>query len=223
MAKKTTKTRKWFLTINQEAECFPVVKDILKNTDNLNYSMMLHDKDNEEQPHYHLVLEYVNARTFEAVHQKFTGAHIEQVEFMYKVCRYLLHLDDTDKYQYPIEELFTNCNSVEYYIENDEFQKLEQESLMDNISDGTIYNLSTAIKVYGLKQVNFYRNMILTLIEENKTTSLEARKINYETGYNAGYTEAEELYIHEIEMLKRKNQELQKLVDMYDNQNLLNF
>lgn len=101
--KVVSKTRNWFLTINESAEVYPIIKEVLKGIEKLEYALILHNQDNEEQPHYHAVLKYENARSFEQIKKTFPGSHCEQVESMYATCRYLLHLDDKDKYQYQLQ------------------------------------------------------------------------------------------------------------------------
>lgn len=189
--KNPSKSRKWFLTINEESECYKYIGEILCETENVNYSLMLHDKDNEEQPHYHLVLNYKNARTFEQIQKKFLGAHIELLASMYLSCRYLLHLDDKDKHQYDLSELITNCNEVEYYIKNDEFYKLDVETLFECIESGEVYNISSAIRKFGIRQVNIHRNLIVEVIKE-KDFETKADKQNdntYEVAYSVAQTD----------------------------------
>lgn len=165
MEKIINKTRNWFLTINEGAECFLKVKELLESYENAEYSAILHDKDNEEQPHYHVCLLFKNARTFEQLQKKFVGAHIEIMESKYKTFRYLLHLDDTDKFQYDISEVFQRGNNVQYYIQHDEYIKLDTESVLENIQNGTITNILDAVKVFGIKQTNMYRNILKELLE----------------------------------------------------------
>ena len=98
---KEFKTRNWFITINQNAECFSKTLEILKGIPNLNYACILHDKDNEEQPHYHVCLMFDNARTFKTIQKKFSGAHIEVMESKFLSFRYLTHKDNPEKFQYP--------------------------------------------------------------------------------------------------------------------------
>ena len=50
---KEQRTRNWFFTINKEASCFTKLKAILVNNGSTfkHYADIVHDKDNEEQPH----------------------------------------------------------------------------------------------------------------------------------------------------------------------------
>lgn len=205
--KMVTKTRNWFITINQNAECFPFVLDLIKSIEKLQYSVIYHDKENEEQPHYHAFLCFENARTFQTIQNKFQGAHIEIVSSKYLTSRYLLHLDNPEKYQYSLNDLITNCNQVEYYSNHNEYDKLDTESLLSAISDGVVFDTFSAIKKFGLKQVNLYRNTIKEVIQElrldkdiDKAFEL-GRSEGFEDGYQNGCNDRIQL-VEEIEFLK---------------------
>lgn len=165
MEKIKTKTRNWFLTVNQNAECFGSCLELLASYDKCEYSAILHDKDNEEQPHYHICIMFDNARTFEQIQKKFVGAHIEVMESKYSCFRYLLHLDDTNKHQYDIKEVIQRGNNVEYYSQHDEYIKLDTESVLENIQNGTITCIVDAVRLFGIKQSNMYRNILKELFE----------------------------------------------------------
>lgn len=185
MERKVNKVRNWFLTINQEAECFNEVKTILANYEKAEFSAILHDKDNAEQPHWHVCILFKNARTFETMQNTFKGAHIEVMESKYNCFRYLLHLDDKDKYQYNISEVFERGNNTEYYIEHDEYIKLDTESLIEHIKNGEVRSFYDAVMVFGLKQCTVYRNSINQILEEKRfigctyTSEEEVNKLTY--------------------------------------------
>lgn len=220
--KVVNRSRKWFITINEGAECYEEVITILKGVEKLNYSLILHNKDNEEQPHYHAVLNFVNQRTFEQVGKILKGAHIEVVGSMYLSCRYLLHLDETDKHHYDIEELITNCNEVEYYMTNDDYSKLDVETILESISTGKVYNMTSAIKTFGIRQVNTHRNLIKELIEE--ATRYQPTLNTFEQGYEMAeaewWTKMELLkqeYAEVIEMNQSQMDLFRRQHDMYKN------
>lgn len=185
MERKVNKVRNWFLTINQEADCFNEVKTILANYEKAEFSAILHDKDNTEQPHWHVCILFKNARTFETMQNTFKGAHIEVMESKYNCFRYLLHLDDKDKYQYDISEVFERGNNTEYYIQHDEYIKLDTESLIEHIKNGEVRSFYDAVMVFGLKQCSVYRNSINQILEEKRfigctyTSEEEVNKLTY--------------------------------------------
>lgn len=82
----------------------------------LQYVRCLHDKDDKEdgvdaKPHYHYVVTFKDAKTISAAQAYFDRMGLEK-RFVWaitsalerkKAIRYLLHLDDPDKFQYPLE------------------------------------------------------------------------------------------------------------------------
>jgi hypothetical protein len=165
MDKIVSKTRSWFLTINEGAESFGTCLQSLASYDKCEYSAILHDKDDEEQKHYHICILFENGRTFEQVQKKFKGAHIEMMESKYMSFRYLLHLDNPEKFQYDIKDVIQRGNNVEYYSTHDEYIKLDTESVLENIQNGSIKNILDAVKIFGIKQSNMYRNILKELLE----------------------------------------------------------
>ena len=172
---KEQRQRNWFLTINQEASCYYELKSILVNNGSTfkHYAYIMHDKDNEEQPHYHLCLEYKNARTFTQVKLMFEGAHIEEMEYKNMSYQYLIHKNDPDKYQYSIDNVMTL--EKDYYIlmlNNNEYDKLDTTTLIEAINSG-IHTYTELILKFGLNQVNTYHNLINKLFNEQFEKQLE--------------------------------------------------
>ncbi len=174
---KEQRNRNWFLTINQLASCFTELKSILVNNGSTfkHYAYIMHDKDNEEQPHYHLCLEYKNARTFTQVKTMFEGAHVEEMEYKNISYQYLIHKNDPDKYQYQIENVMTL--ERDYYnlmLNNNEFDKLDTTTLIESINSG-IHTYTELILKFGLNQVNMYHNLINKLFNEQFEKQLELK------------------------------------------------
>ena len=173
------RTRNWFLTINDDAECFKNFINIIKdNIDTFkHYAYILHDKDNEEQPHYHACLEFKNARTFTQVKSKFEGAHINDIEFKNMSYQYLIHKNDFEKFQYKVLEVA--CDDRDYLtlmINNDEYEKLDTKNLLEKINSG-VSTYSELITIFGIRQVNIYHNLINKLLGE-KIESIVEHKNN---------------------------------------------
>lgn len=164
------KTRKWNVTINKNAQAWYEFRDVINNQSRCKYAYIVHDKDNEEQPHVHIILNYDNARSFENIQKIFVGAHIEPCKFYNQSMRYLVHLDDDTKYQYDFDEIITNYNVDEILliINSDEFEKLDSETILIAIRDGKVHNITSAIKQWGLHQVKNHQRIIETLIQENR-------------------------------------------------------
>lgn len=90
--KEKTKDRIWFLTIDQEAECYKSVESIAYSLNNCTFDMIYHDADGEKQKkHCHLVLCFRTPRVDTTVKQLFAGATLEDFHDLNKVPSYLLH------------------------------------------------------------------------------------------------------------------------------------
>lgn len=201
---KETRTRNWFITINQNAECFADFKEKITCINKLTFAYILHDKDIQTEPHYHCVLKYEDAKTFGMLQKHFPGAHIEPAESIYKCCRYLLHLDDLDKFQYSASEVVDTQNLFGYYVNHDDHLKLDEVTLLENVENGTITNIIDAIRLFGLKQVNLYRNTInevLYTLQRDRDSELKSILKAYQT---------------RLERLAKTNDAYLQLLDEYD-------
>ena len=109
------RVRSYFLTINKNAECFDNLADLVaKATGPKDYfAYILHEKDTKEtgeivEPHYHLLLVFKNARSFEAIQRNFVGAHIEETLNIVAAVNYLIHNGKPNKYAYDKSAIVTN-------------------------------------------------------------------------------------------------------------------
>ena len=164
------RTRKWNLTINSGCECFNGLKFILQDLKLQNYYYILHDKDDDVSPHYHVVLHFENARSFEQVRKLFNGAHIEPCDSINLSVQYLIHKNHLDKFQYDFVEIVTNAdlNELCSLLMLDEFEKLNTENLINAITSREVYNMTTAIMRWGINQVNTKHNLISKVLDELK-------------------------------------------------------
>ena len=112
------RVRSYFLTINKKAECFDNLADLVTKAIGPNdyFAYILHDKDTKEtgevvEPHYHLLLVFKNARSFEAIQHMFTGAHIEETLNIVSAVNYLIHNGKPTKYNYEKSAIITNSPS----------------------------------------------------------------------------------------------------------------
>lgn len=205
MKEKEVRTRNWFITINQNAECFVDFKERVTGIKKLTFAYILHDKDIQIAPHYHCVLKYEDAKTFGMVQKHFNGAHIEPADSMYKCCRYLLHLDDADKFQYSATEVVDTQNLFGYFVNHDDHLKLDEITLIENVENGNITNIVDAIKLFGLKQVNLYRNTINEVL-------------NFYIGIKDNqYKAILKSYQERLNILAKSNSDLFDIVQEYDN------
>lgn len=164
------RTRKWNLTINEGAPCFNGLKALLSTINLKDYCFILHDKDDNVCPHYHVVLWFENTRSFEQVRKLFEGAHIEPCDSWNLSVQYLVHKNHPDKFQYDFVDIETSLdlNELCSYLMLDEFEKLNTENLINAISSGEVYSLTTAVMRWGVNQVNTKHNLISKLLDELK-------------------------------------------------------
>ena len=81
----------------------------------------LHDKDTNptgepKKPHYHVVVAYEGKKSIEqakSFFESFGGVGCEVVASLRGYARYLCHLDNPEKYQYPVEDVKA-CGGIDY-------------------------------------------------------------------------------------------------------------
>ena len=129
------RVRSYFLTINKKAECFANLADLVAKTIGTNDYLLyiLHDKDTKEtgeadDPHYHLLLVFKNARSFEAIQHVFKGAHIEETRNIVSAVNYLIHNGKPKKYSYEKSAIVTNSRN---WLET-KFQVVKREEFIED-------------------------------------------------------------------------------------------
>ena len=159
---KNERSRKFNLVINKGANCYDNIESIIKNINNIKlYALIMHDKDTNEkgelkQPHYHLYLEFENARTCQSIIKQFEGAHVEIPINDTQSIKYLLHATktakDQGKYQYAIDNLLTNdINKIKQVLEETEYPIYLDEEIPTYIAQGVKTPFSFILK-FGGKQ-----------------------------------------------------------------------
>ena len=156
----------WFITINKGAKCFEKAYEITLEQTNCTYYLILHNRDNVKQEHYHLVLLYQNARTYESICKKYDGAHIEQCDYPVKAIRYLIHKDNIEKEPYTIDEIIHNDNKkhLEEIIQEQMAEPFDPNKITFYYYEG----YKTFLDFYGRfgANVNKYINLIKSVIYE---------------------------------------------------------
>lgn len=79
------------------------------------YISPLHDKDvdpdgNIKKPHYHVIFHYTNKKSLEQAKQDFEDCgcvRVEPCSELVGCARYECHLDNPEKYQYPVDEVIS--------------------------------------------------------------------------------------------------------------------
>ena len=129
------RVRSYFLTINKNAECFENLADLVAKATGPNdyFAYIRHDKDTKEtgevvEPHYHLLLVFKNARSFEAIQRSFVGAHIEETLNIVSAVNYLIHNGKPNKYNYEKSAIVTNSKN---WLKS-KFQVVKREEFIED-------------------------------------------------------------------------------------------
>ncbi len=112
------RARNWFLCVQQGAKCFYDVPIICERLNNCSFAYIKHDKETMtngelvKEEHYHIILNFENARSFQSVTKHFAGAHVEESHNLADCAAYLLHNTPSaiaaGKKQYLFSEIITN-------------------------------------------------------------------------------------------------------------------
>lgn len=162
------KYRDYFLTINEGAECYNDVLDIVKELNYKLYAFIIHDKDKvidengNEQPkqvHKHIMMELKNPVSFNAMQNRFKGAHIVVPKYKKSAYQYLVHNSPNSrgvKYQYDTTEIISNdLPSVEYIIETETSETFQQNRFLTYIVEGVV-TAYQFVKRFGLDAYKQY-------------------------------------------------------------------
>lgn len=156
-------------------------KDIWeKDQINEKTGQMEHKKGDKKKEHYHVLITFENARSEKTIQEIIENEkiHIEKSSF-YEMARYLIHLDNPNKYQYKIQDIKTNIyKRIENALKR-EVDKEEEKAhiLLEYIFDNTNQSILT------FKQLTQYA------IDNNCLGELMKRSYFYnqfcdKTGYN---------------------------------------
>lgn len=129
------RVRSYFLTINKNAECFESLAELVAKATGPKdyYAYILHNMDTKEtgeliEPHFHLLLVFKNARSFETIQRLFVGAHIEETLNIVSAVNYLIHNGKPTKYSYAKSAIVTNSKN---WLET-KFQVVKREEFIED-------------------------------------------------------------------------------------------
>lgn len=116
---KKMQSRIWFFSLVEAENDIPKILDNLKQSSAENVFVIRHDKDKirqddgtyiDKKPHYHFAIRYVNPTPIQTIANlcNIDTNHynlIQKAKNWKSSCRYELHLDSKDKFQYDIKEI----------------------------------------------------------------------------------------------------------------------
>lgn len=112
------------------------------------YAYILHDKDLNKSPHYHIICSFKQNKSFASVRKLLPGNQNTIVKTLidkYGAFEYLTHKNDPDKYQYPDDLVSTN--DLKYFSRPLAKQFLNEQFLFD-ICFSTLSQYDLALR-YG--------------------------------------------------------------------------
>ena len=191
---KNKRVRSYFLTINKNAECFENLADLVAKRIGVNdyFAYILHDKDAKEtgeivEPHYHLLIVFKNARSFESIQRTFIGAHIEETLNIVSAVNYLVHNGKPNKYAYDKSAIVTNSQN---WLKS-KFQVVKREEFIED-------KLPFYILCEGCD--TFFR-LCLRFGASQLPTSVIAKVKQIEIDYAAEQPEMQSKYLEDLEAM----------------------
>ena len=91
-------------------------------------------ESNEKKEHFHVILKFENAKTKESLAKQLgiPDNYIDPIKNFRTICRYLIHKDDEDKYQYSLDQVVVSESFEREYKK--QFDDIESEDIIiDNI------------------------------------------------------------------------------------------
>lgn len=90
-------------------------------------------EEDEKQVHYHIIIKLENATTIESISKK-TGVPVHKIQYVKNIramCRYLIHIDDSEKIQYSIDDVHVSKLFERKFKKNFQELKSEEEIIQD--------------------------------------------------------------------------------------------
>ena len=194
--KKSDETSSPTRSLTFTAELYPEWNNyinILAYIQKLKYAYIVHDKDTNENGevkkiHSHVVIKYGGRRTLSSVKNEFKTIGVPSN--LINTCneramlRYLIHLDDNDKYQYSKDDVKTNmideCNSAW----NDEISSEEAFLMLNKYISETKENITAidmnmyAIRHGYLKGLKAYQSLLNNARIEHNQMYLKNNRVS---------------------------------------------
>lgn len=128
----------------------------------------LHDKDKnptgeDKKPHYHIMIMFDNVKTNEqakAIFDLIGGVGCEVVNSIRGYARYLCHLDNPEKVQYPTDQVRA-LGGADYFrvidLPTDRYEIIAQ--MMDYIDLHNVYDVRTLMRYARNERPDWYRSL----------------------------------------------------------------
>lgn len=127
--------RHWLILLYEDTMSynFNEVLQVVKSQKN--YAYIKHfPESNEKKEHYHVILSFENARSKKSLSNKLgvPENYIDEIKSFRTICRYLIHKDDDDKFQYSLDQVkISKCFERQYKKQFDDLES--EEDIINNI------------------------------------------------------------------------------------------
>lgn len=106
--KQSKKYRHWLILLYEDSKSYNFKDTLRILKSNKKYAYIKHfPESNEKKEHFHCIISLDNATKKSTLAKKLgvQENYIDEVKNLRSICRYLIHKDDDDKYQYDIEQV----------------------------------------------------------------------------------------------------------------------
>lgn len=133
--KSSKKFRHWIILLYEDSNSydFKEVLRIIKAQKKWAYIKHI-PESNEKKEHFHVILSFDNATKKDTLSKKLgvPSNYIDEIKSFRTICRYLIHKDDEDKFQYNLNQVKISKLFEKDYIK--QFDDLEtEEEIIDKI------------------------------------------------------------------------------------------
>lgn len=184
--KKTIRSRTYATILYTDDIMFNFRFEKIKKMDTV---YILHDKDTTiidnkkeiKKAHYHVLFNFTNARSINSLADELQldVHYIDVVDSFKGYSRYLIHLDDKDKYQYSIEDIKGNLKDtvIKHITKNNTPTNVQCRAILDYIYSETYpvyyknvldYALLNGYHDYIIGRWYFFKSIIDEYNEESK-------------------------------------------------------
>lgn len=137
---------------------YQAIIDFCANT--FKYAFILHDKDLNKSPHYHIVCSFKQNKSFDSVRKLFPqdqNTIVEKLIDKYGAFEYLTHKNDPDKFQYSFDLVSTNDLK---YFERPLCKEFSNEQFLFDLCFSTLSEYDLAVR-YGRDYI-IHRSLYLS-------------------------------------------------------------
>ena len=133
--KQSKKYRHWIVLLYEDSKSYDFQNTMRIIKSQKKWAFIKHfPESNEKKEHYHVILSFENATKKETLSNKLgvPSNYIDSIKNFRATCRYLIHKDDEEKFQYSLDQV-----KVSHLFEKEykkQFDDLETEDeIIDNI------------------------------------------------------------------------------------------